>query len=99
MQIINDRIDGKTSSLGGPKNPDVLDRMLHTIDKETNEKMDLELIRNHLILFLLVGHDSTSSLLTSLTYVLTQHPEVEQKILHDRLLLPLFGREGAQKGL
>lgn len=80
MQIINDRIDGKTSSLGGPKNPDVLDRMLHTIDKETNEKMDLELIRNHLILFLLVGHDSTSSLLTSLTYVLTQHPEVEQKI-------------------
>jgi cytochrome P450 len=39
--------------------------------------MDITLIRNHLILFLLVGHDSTSSLLTSLIYVLTQHPEVE----------------------
>jgi cytochrome P450/NADPH-cytochrome P450 reductase len=68
-------LSGKTVSKEG--HPDVLDRMLNTIDKETNGKMDITLIRNHLILFLLVGHDSTSSLLTSLIYVLTQHPEVE----------------------
>ena len=42
--------------------------------------MDVELVRKHLILFLLVGQDSTSSLLTSLTYLLTQHPEVEDKL-------------------
>ena len=42
--------------------------------------MDIKLTRNHLILFLLVGHDSTSSLLTSLIYILTQHPEVEDKM-------------------
>ena len=78
MEVINDRLSGKTSSKDG--HPDVLDRMLNTIDNETNEKMDLTLIRNHLILFLLVGHDSTSSLLTSLVYMLTQHPEVEDKI-------------------
>lgn len=54
--------------------------MLNTIDRDTNEKINITLIRNHLILFLLVGHDSTSSLLTSLVYVLTQYPEVEEKI-------------------
>jgi len=78
MDVINDRLNKKTASKDG--NPDVLDRMLNTVDKETNEKMDMKLIRNHLILFLLVGHDSTSSLLTSLVYMLTQHPEVENKI-------------------
>lgn len=78
MDVINDRLNQKTKSKDG--NPDVLDRMLNTIDKVTNDKMDVKLIRNHLILFLLVGHDSTSSLLTSLVYMLTQHPEVEDKI-------------------
>lgn len=78
MEVINDRLNGKTKSKDG--HPDVLDRMLNTVDKETNEKMDIALIRNHLILFLLVGHDSTSSLLTSLIYLLSQHPEVEEKV-------------------
>ena len=80
MDVINDRISGRTTSTGGPESSDVLDLMLTTIDKETNEKMDIEMVRNHLILFLLVGHDSTSSLLTSLMYVLSQNPEVENKM-------------------
>jgi hypothetical protein len=33
MEVINDRLEGKTMSIGGPNNPDVLDRMLNTIDK------------------------------------------------------------------
>ena len=33
MEVINDRLDGKTMSIGGPNNPDVLDCMLNTIDK------------------------------------------------------------------
>ena len=78
MDVINDRLNGKTMSRDG--DPDVLDRMINTIDVETNEKMDIALIRNHIIMFLLVGHDSTSSLLTSLIYMLTQHPDVEDKI-------------------
>jgi cytochrome P450/NADPH-cytochrome P450 reductase len=45
--------------------------------------MDIELVRNHLILFLLVGHDSTSSLLTSLMFLLSQHPEVEEKMRNE----------------
>ena len=45
--------------------------------------MDIELVRNHLILFLLVGHDSTSSLLTSLMYVLSQNPQVEDKMRNE----------------
>lgn len=67
MEVINDRLNGRTKSKDG--HPDVLDRMLNTIDRETNEKMDITMI-----------HDSTSSLLTSLVYMLTQHPEVEDKI-------------------
>ena len=52
-------------------------------NKGTNEKMDIELVRNNLILFLLVGHDSTSSLLTSLMFLLSQHPEVEEKMRNE----------------
>ena len=33
MDVINDRLHGKTMSIGGPNNPDVLDCMLNTIDK------------------------------------------------------------------
>jgi hypothetical protein len=43
MEVINDRLSGKTVSKEG--HPDVLDRMLNTIDKETNGKMDITLIR------------------------------------------------------
>lgn len=60
--------------------PCVLDLMLSQVDSETGETMDEDNVRANLILFLLVGHDSTSSLLTSLVYVLTQHPEVEERL-------------------
>lgn len=77
-KIMEDRIAGRSKALTGDK--DVLDLMLAVTDPETGERMDKENIRNNLILFLLVGHDSTSSLLTSVLYLLTQHPEVEEKL-------------------
>ena len=91
MELINDRLSRKTMNKDDPKHPDILERMLNKIDKETKEKMDITLVRNHLILFLLVGHDSTSSLLISLIYVLTQHPDVEEEKIREEVEIVIGG--------
>mmetsp|Transcript_13119 Transcript_13119/g.36935 ORF Transcript_13119/g.36935 Transcript_13119/m.36935 type:complete len:987 (+) Transcript_13119:885-3845(+) len=90
-EIIEDRLAGRSKSVYGT--PDVLDLMLTSVDKETGETMDLDNVRKNLITFMLVGHDSTSSLLTSLIYVLTQHPDVENRLREE--VMEVIGKDGS----
>ena len=76
-RIIADRKAGKTTSDG----TDLLSVMLSKTDPETGKMLPEELIRQQLITFFVAGHDSTSSLLTTVIFYLTQNPAVEAKMV------------------
>jgi cytochrome P450/NADPH-cytochrome P450 reductase len=75
-KIVADRQSGRVRS----ERQDLLDLMLTTPDPQTGKMMSAELIRQQLITFFIAGHDSTSSMLTSVIYYLTQYPEVEARV-------------------
>lgn len=76
-KIIADRKAGKTTSDG----TDLLSVMLSKMDPQTGKMLSHELIRQQLITFFVAGHDSTSSLLTTVIFYLTQNPAVEAKMV------------------
>eukprot|EP00873_Tetraselmis_striata_P018906 jgi/Tetstr1/439170/TSEL_027621.t1 len=80
-RIISERIANPSSGKRIAAREDLLDLMLKTADPQTGKKMSNELIRQQLITFFVAGHDSTSSLLTSVIYYLTQHPDVEERVV------------------
>lgn len=58
---------------------DLLSRLLTSTD-EDGDGMSEKLIRDELMTFLFAGHETTATALTFTWYLLSQHPEVEQKL-------------------
>ncbi|KAL7746533.1 hypothetical protein RI367_008060 [Sorochytrium milnesiophthora] len=61
---------------------DFLSFMLSARDQEGNG-LDVENIRDQVITFLIAGHETTSTLLSWCLYLLSQHPEIEAKVLEE----------------
>jgi cytochrome P450/NADPH-cytochrome P450 reductase len=55
---------------------DLLEHMLHGVDKVTGESLSDENIRSQCLTFLVAGHETTSGLLSFAVYFLLHHPEV-----------------------
>ena len=77
QKIIDDRRSGRQVA----EQPDLLSRMLEQTDPETDRKMPDDMIAANLITFFAAGHDSTSSLLTTAMFYISQYPEVEERLV------------------
>ena len=70
---------------------DLLSRLLGARDPETDEAMDVQQVRDEALIFLLAGHETTSTALTFTLHLLGRHPG-EQRLVHHELDTVLGGR-------
>lgn len=85
-EIVNKVISDRRRS--GIQRGDLLDLMLHGKDPRTGESLSEENIRYQLITFLIAGHETTSGMLTFITYELLKSPVSYAKVREevDRVL-------------
>jgi cytochrome P450 len=58
--------------------------LLSAGDEETGEMMNDQQVRDEVMTLLLAGHETTSAALTWTWYLISEHPEVEQR-LHEEV--------------
>ncbi len=62
---------------------DLLSMLLSARDEETGEGMNDQQIRDELMTMLIAGHETTANALAWTWYLLSQHPEVEQRLYRE----------------
>ena len=75
----------------GADGQDLLSRLLRARDPDTGAAMDAQEVRDEALVFLLAGHETTSTALTLTLWLLARHP-AEQQLVHDELDSVLAGR-------
>jgi cytochrome P450 len=78
----------------GDDGEDLLSRLLRARDLDTGEPMDLQQVRDEALIFLLAGHETTSTALTFTLHLLGRHPS-EQRLVQGELDAVLGGRAPA----
>ena len=74
----------------GADGDDLLSRLLNARDPDTGNAMDLQQVRDEALIFLLAGHETTSTALTFTLHLLGRHAS-EQRLVHDELDAVLDG--------
>jgi cytochrome P450 len=64
----------------GVERPDLLGMLIAARDAETNEAMDDKQLRDEIVTFLVAGHETTAVALSWTWYLLSRHPEVEERL-------------------
>lgn len=64
----------------GEDKPDLLSMLMNARDEDTGEGMDDKTLRNEVAVMLFAGHETTAATLTWAFYLLSQHPDVEQRL-------------------
>jgi cytochrome P450 len=75
----------------GADGEDLLSRLLSARDPETGGAMDAQEVRDQALIFLLAGHETTSTALTFTLHLLGRHPD-EQALVCDEVDAALDGR-------
>jgi cytochrome P450 len=75
----------------GAVGDDLVSRLLRARDSDSGGAMDLQQVRDEALIFLLAGHETTSTVLTFTLHLLGRHPS-EQRLVHDELDAVLGGR-------
>ena len=75
----------------GAQGHDLVSRLLDARDADTGEAMDLQQVRDEALIFLLAGHETTSTALTFTLQLLARHPDEQAKV-QDQLDVVLDGR-------
>jgi cytochrome P450 len=75
----------------GAAGGDLLSRLLGARDPESGEAMDVQQVRDEALIFLLAGHETTSTALTFTLHLLARHP-AEQRRVQAELDAVLDGR-------
>jgi cytochrome P450 len=75
----------------GPDGEDLLSRLVKARDPDTGAAMDVQQVRDEALIFLLAGHETTSTALTFTFHLLGRHPN-QQRLVHDELDTVLDGR-------
>jgi len=63
------------------RHDDLLAMLLSACDEETGRGMTDEQLRDEVMTVFVAGHETTANAMTWLTYLVSQHPEVEEKLL------------------
>ena len=80
--VVDDLIARRVQAGAGGQ--DLVSRLLSARDAGTGEPMDAQQVRDEALIFLLAGHETTSTALTSTLHLLGRHPG-EQARVHDEL--------------
>jgi cytochrome P450 len=75
----------------GVDGDDLLSRLLAARNPDTGAKMDVQQVRDEALIFLLAGHETTSTALTFTLHLLACHPS-EQQLVQDEIDAVLDGR-------
>ena len=78
-RIVFGMINARRAS--GNRQADILDRLLAARDEDTGQGMNEQQIRDEVVTLLLAGHETSSNALAWTFWFLTQHREVEAKLL------------------
>jgi len=65
----------------GADQDDLLSVLLTATDEESGDRMSDQQLRDEMMTLVLAGHETTATALTWTWYLLTQHPEVEARLL------------------
>jgi cytochrome P450 len=69
-----------TARRGAPIGDDLLSLLLTAQDPETGESLTDRDVRDQVLIFLLAGHETTSTALTFACHLLGHHPQVQQRV-------------------
>ena len=78
--IVSEIVSSRRQSGPLPDREDLLEHMLHGVDKQTGEVLSDENIRAQCLTFLVAGHETTSGLLSFATYYLMKNPGLAAKV-------------------
>jgi cytochrome P450 len=87
--VVDELIERRKAS--GADGDDLLSRLLASRDADTGEAMADQQVRDEALVFLLAGHETTSTALTFTLHLLGRHPD-EQERVHAELAAVLDGR-------
>ena len=73
-------IESRRARTGGPSNDDLLDRLLHARDPESGRGLTESDVRDEMVTIFVAGHETTALALCWTWFLLSQHPEVEQRV-------------------
>jgi cytochrome P450 len=76
---------------GSENRDDLLAVLLTAVDEESGAQMSDRQLRDEMMTLFLAGHETTANALTWTWYLLSQHPDIEDRLL-DELRLVLRGR-------
>ncbi|CAB4009548.1 cytochrome P450 4c21-like [Paramuricea clavata] len=81
-KVIKQIIDNKQEKQRGmsSRRKDLLDLLLEAVDDETGQGMDEEELHSQLFIFLVAGHDTSSTALSWALYFLAQYPDIQEKL-------------------
>jgi len=65
------------------RHDDLLTMLMQTEDADTGERMNDRQLRDELITIFLAGHETSANALTWCLYLLSQNPEIEQRLRHE----------------
>jgi len=80
-QMVAGRVDERRRT--GERRDDLLSLMLDAKDPETGEGLSDTSIRDNILTFVAAGHETTALALTWTFYLLSRHPEIEQRVLNE----------------
>ncbi len=67
----------------GISKDDLLSMLMDARDEETGESMDNKQLRDELMTIFIAGNETSSNALTWTLYLLSQHPEIEEKMIRE----------------
>ena len=73
-------IDSRMGRSGVPSNDDLLDRLLHARDPETGRGLSAKDVRDEMVTIFVAGHETTALALCWTWFLLSQHPDAEQRL-------------------
>ncbi len=83
--IIREIIVARTQS--GEKQNDLLDMLLETRYEDTGEAMSTQQLIDEIKILFIAGHETTANALTFILHLLGNHPEIQQKVFKEQLVI------------
>jgi cytochrome P450 len=77
-QVIDELVDRRRRS--GANGEDLLSRLLSARDSDTGEPMEPQEVRDQALIFLLAGHETTSTALTFTYHLLGRHTDEQERV-------------------
>ena len=78
--LMEQLIESRESRSGTPSSEDLLDRLLHARDPETGRGLSASDVRDEMVTIFVAGHETTALALCWTWFLLSQHPDVEQRM-------------------